>query len=357
MIPPPTLPDVDLPEGWSTAVPEHGDAEVLAAMRARLLTAVRKPTEPDVEAVTSEIVGIGSWTRRQMVVRDPEGRLRAWACVHDRAAGRVMPSVLVDIEDPEADRLAGVLWPWCELVAQQISGARGVETTQLDVMTDAGDERERRWLSGLGYAHTRTWLQMSRPVDAEEELPAPREGVVVRRVRRHELDESTGLPVAEDLQTVHLMLEESFADHFNSYRESFPEFVQRLREDPGHRWDHWWIAEVDGIAGGALVSSVLGADDAGREGSYIDYIGVHRDARGRGVAKALLHTVITDAAGRGRSRVGLEVDADSPTAADQLYLSMGWETRYRTESWHRDVDVPEELMGRPDRAPDEPDLD
>ena len=67
-------------------------------------------------------------------------------------------------------RLAAVLWPWCELVAQQISGARGVETTQLDVMTDAGDERERRWLSGLGYAHTRTWLQMSRPVDADEEL-------------------------------------------------------------------------------------------------------------------------------------------------------------------------------------------
>jgi hypothetical protein len=50
-----------------------------------------------------------------------------------------------------------------------------------------------------------------------------------------------------------------------------------------------------------------------------------------------LHTVIRDAAERGHNRVGLEVDADSPTGADGLYLSMGWVTAYRTESWHRDI--------------------
>ena len=133
----------------------------------------------------------------------------------------------------------------------------------------------------------------------------------------------------------------SFADHFNSYRESFPEFLSRLREAPGHRWDHWWIAdiEVEGqwVPGGAVVASVLPEDKQGHEGTYVDYIGVHRLARGRGVAKSLLHAVIADTARRGRNRVALEVDADSPTGADGLYESMGWVTRYRTESWHRDV--------------------
>jgi len=62
-------------------------------------------------------------------------------------------------------------------------------------------------------------------------------------------------------------------------------------------------------------------------------------ARGRGVAKGLLHTIIADAAARGRDRVGLEVDADSPTGADGLYVAMGWGTKYTTESWHRDVTV------------------
>ena len=62
-------------------------------------------------------------------------------------------------------------------------------------------------------------------------------------------------------------------------------------------------------------------------------------ARGRGVAKGLLHTIIADAAEQGRDRVGLEVDADSPTGADGMYVAMGWGTKYVTESWHKDVRV------------------
>jgi GNAT superfamily N-acetyltransferase len=175
---------------------------------------------------------------------------------------------------------------------------------------------------------------MTRPVDPTEVLPPLRDGVTIRRVETH----GNGIPVAQDLQMVHRMLEESFQDHFNSYRESFPEFVQRLREDPGHRWDHWWLAFVSpGLPAGAIVCSVLAADAQGVEGLYVDYIGVNRAARGRGVAKGLLHTVLGDAALRGRNRVGLEVDDDSPTRADGIYLSMGWVTDYVTESWFRDV--------------------
>ena len=77
----------------------------------------------------------------------------------------------------------------------------------------------------------------------------------------------------------------------------------------------------------------------GPDGSYVSYLGVLEAARGRGVAKGLLRTIIADAAARGRDRVGLEVDADSPTGADGLYTSMGWKTKYVTESWHRDVPV------------------
>jgi ribosomal protein S18 acetylase RimI-like enzyme len=90
---------------------------------------------------------------------------------------------------------------------------------------------------------------------------------------------------------------------------------------------------------GALVAAVTEGSDGGADGSYVEYIGVLQDARGRGVATSLLRTVIADAAARGRDRVGLEVDADSPTGADGLYVSLGWTTSYVTESWHRDVPV------------------
>jgi ribosomal protein S18 acetylase RimI-like enzyme len=159
------------------------------------------------------------------------------------------------------------------------------------------------------------------------------------------------MPDEDDLRTVHDILESAFADHFNSHEETFDEFVTRLREDPGHRWDHWWIAELveegkDPEPAGTLVGTVIegGEDEDGNpkpDASYVSYIGVLQSARGRGVAKSLLKTIIADAASRDRAYVGLEVDADSPTGADGLYVSMGWETSYVTQSWHKDVAVQE----------------
>ena len=337
----PTVPD--LPTGWTSRTPALADHGALVDLVAAHQHSVRGSSSVDPEAVASAATGTASWTRRQLLAEDASGRVGAWVNVHDRAAGRSVVEVVVAPDVAAADELAADLFRWAATTALEVAEQRGLPGTQLDSGAYASDERQRGWLAGAGYRQTRTWLQMSRPVDASEAepgaLPAVREGVTVRRVAKHD----DGLPVAADLQTVHRMLEESFADHFNSYRESFPEFVQRLREDPGHRWDHWWIATIDldgeQVPGGALVSSVLSPDENGVEGSYIDYIGVHRRSRGRGVAKALLHTVIADAARRGRNRVGLEVDADSPTGADGLYRSMGWATRYETESWHRDVTV------------------
>src|SRR5690606_34118863 len=109
---------------------------------------------------------------------------------------------------------------------------RGLGRTQLDAGAFAGDATQRRWLEAAGYSLARSWLQMSRPVLAEEAhrgvLPDPRPGVTVRRVATHD----DGMPVADDLQTVHRVLESAFQDHFNSYRESFGEFLVRLRSEP-----------------------------------------------------------------------------------------------------------------------------
>jgi ribosomal protein S18 acetylase RimI-like enzyme len=288
----------------------------------------------DEVSVAAAVTGSASWTRQQLVLDGPDGAPAAWVTVHDRAAGRSMVDLTVAPDSPAGDHVARVLLGWAADAARELARHRALASTQLDASVFAGDERQQRWLAAAGYRKVRTWLHMSRPVRDADDLPGPRAGVTVRRVAEHE----DGMPVAADLQVVHRMLEESFADHFNSYRESFAEFVQRLREDPGHRWDHWFIAEVEVegaiLPGGALVSSVLPPDENGVEGSYVDYIGVHRRARGLGVAKALIGTVLRDAAARGRNRVDLEVDADSPTGADGLYRALGWTEKYRTESWH-----------------------
>jgi len=331
----------DLPEGWRGRIPGEEDLPALLALRAADHAPFTGEAGVDAAAVRSEVVGQASWTRRQLVVTREDDRPRGWVSVQDRAAGRTTVSLWLE-RDPaagdESSQVAGGLYAWADLQGAAIARLRGLELTRMDASPYAADLVQRGWLERAGYACRRRWLHMTRPVDPHETFPPVRDGVTVRRVARHE----NGVPVAQDLQIVHLMLEESFQDHFNSYRESFPEFVQRLREDPGHRWDHWWLAFVsqedeEYVPAGAIVCSVLAGDATGTEGTYIDYIGVNRAARGRGVAKALLHTVLTDAVDRGHNRVGLEVDADSPTSADGLYRSMGWETDYQTESWFKDV--------------------
>ena len=333
-----------LPTGWTARVPELGDLETLVELRGADRLEHTGSASVDRDAIESEVAGPASWTRRQLLAVDPQGNPRAWMSVHDRAAGRTMVALYVDrsLED-EAATVAGALYAWGELQAREICTLREVTATRLDASPFAADVVQQQWLADAGFSKRRTWPQMTRPVAPEEatSLPAPRAGVTIRQVASHE----NGLPVAGDLHLVHEMLEASFEDHFNSYRESFPEFVQRLREDPGHRWDHWWLAFVEGddgqpLAAGALVGTVLPGGQS-PDGSYVEYIGVHRHARGRGVAKALLYAVIADAARRGRDRVDLEVDADSPTGADGLYTSMGWTTKYVLESWFKELELGE----------------
>ncbi|QIK77218.1 GNAT family N-acetyltransferase [Nocardioides piscis] len=280
--------------------------------------------------------------RENIVVRDESDAIRAWASVHDRAEGRMLLVHIVDRELPTdvATACSDVLFEWAHAQAERVGAERRLSVQQIDTGAFRDDERQHVWLEAAGFERVRTWWQMSRSVTAEEAelVPDParweQDGVVFRLVER----QGDGMPDEGDLRAVHDVLEGAFTDHFNHAEETFHEFLHRLREDPGHRWDHWWLAEVDGEAAGALVGTVS-ESTKGPDGSYVAYLGVLESARGRGVAKGLLNTIIADAAVSGRDRVGLEVDADSPTGADGLYVAMGWGTKYVTESWHKDVPV------------------
>ncbi len=338
-----------LPDGWEVGTPDPSDRSQVAR-----LTQLLRAHERDgrgwagsgVDDVLVEVSEHGLRTRENVVVRDPDGEIQAWGSVHDRAGGRMLFVHIVarNLSAVIGRACSDVLMEWAVGQAREVGAARDLPSQQIDTGAFADDERQHRWLAASGFRLVRTWWQMKRPVSPEESdlVPDPAEwggrDVTFRLVRRA----GDGMPEEADLRELHEVLEGSFVDHFNHFEETFEEFLYRLREDPGHRWDHWWLAELTDGPEPQPVGALIGtaAESAtGPDGSYVSYIGVLEAARGRGVAKGLLRTIIADAASRGRDRVTLEVDADSPTGASSLYLGMGWETAYITQSWHRDVPV------------------
>jgi ribosomal protein S18 acetylase RimI-like enzyme len=338
-----------LPEGWTVGSPDPADRFDVARLT-HLLRAHERHGRgwagSGVDDVMVEVSERGLRMRENVVVRDAEGEIRAWGSVHDRSAGRMLFVHIVERDLPTevADRCSEILVEWAVGQAKAVGAARGLDVQQIDTGAFADDDRQHDWLSGAGFERVRTWWQMSRPVTPDEATLTgspdhwEKDGVVFRLVRRT----GGGMPDEDDLREVHEVLEGAFVDHFNSSEETFEEFLFRLREDPGHRWDHWWLAELTDEETPQPVGALIGTvseSAQGADGSYVSYLGVLEAARGRGVATGLLRTIIADAAARGRDRVGLEVDADSPTGAAGLYTSMGWKTKYVTESWHRDVPV------------------
>lgn len=98
--------------------------------------------------------------------------------------------------------------------------------------------------------------------------------------------------------------------------EQWDAFVSGGTEDP----TQWLIAEHEGRA----VGYARGSNRYASEGcGYVASLGVVREARGQGVARALLTARFADDSARGRIATVLHVDAENPTGATRLYESVG----------------------------------
>ena len=188
----------------------------------------------------------------------------------------------------------------------------GVRVTNL-CGTTATNDAARGLFEENGYSVDRFFLEMERVLDAPVAVEAFPDDVTVRTMR--------GI---EDIEVIVDPLADAFRDHYghtDSTRES--------EVEQWHRWrgtDEWddslvWIVEADGkpVAVNVAITSLGARTDTG----YVASLGVIRDWRGKGIARALLTTSFAEFQRRGKPVVALHVDADSLTGAKMLYESVG----------------------------------
>ncbi|WIB67685.1 GNAT family N-acetyltransferase [Curtobacterium sp. MCBD17_035] len=180
-----------------------------------------------------------------------------------------------------------------------------------------------RLAARAGLVPLRYWLELER--DLADPIPerAVPDGFVLRP------------SVESDVEAIRIARNDAFRDHWGSQSTPAEDWARRFHEDT-FRFDLSYVV-VDG-SGVVVAFSVTEVDPdafAARGGShaYVDYVGVVRDHRGRGLAPLVLGATMRAAQRAGLDHVVLDVDAENPSGALGLYERMGF-VRARTTVSH-----------------------
>lgn len=243
------------------------------------------------------------------VVAAQDGSVAAYAHVESRVPIDLVAMAWVHPEHRDLG-LGTYLVEVMEHRARAKANASEMSFERLVNVVTQWDRPAAKLLTRAGYVPIRHFWSMEMNLNTELAEPDPVPGVIVR----------TFEPVEASM--VFGVLFEAFKDHWGANFSSFEDWSVETLERKGHDPTMWWVAESEGRLVGALV-----ADTSGGTGWVVD-LGVLRNWRGKGIARALLLNSFADFKRRGFMRVGLGVDSESPTGATRLYEGAGM-TKYR----------------------------
>jgi mycothiol synthase len=280
---------------------------------------VRRATPADLDAVVDlgnaferAFLGVESFTREELAdewrqldldqdvwLVDSEGRLAGYATLEERGENRYLSDGYVH-PDLRGRGAGGMLVDLAEARAREL-GAIWVQNTILPA-----DEAAAGVLGSRGYRPVRHFFRMS--IELGDDAPEPEWPEGVRAAPFSE----------DDALAFHEAIEDAWQDHWDYRPRPFEQFRERLLD--GFRYDPslWTVVRAgDEIAGGTICEA--GVYDMG----WIKSLSVRRPWRRHGLGMALLLNAFAQFHARGERRVGLGVDAESPTGATRLYERAG----------------------------------
>ncbi|WP_161958408.1 GNAT family N-acetyltransferase [Ornithinimicrobium cavernae] len=249
-----------------------------------------------------ELLGLGSVFCRDALV---EGRAMVGldGSVHPDHRGRGIGSALLDRLEARAVELAGTVHP--------------AEPLRLRSSGGLPDSSRQRLLEARGYQPDNYFVTMQVQLADWQDPGSPSTAVVPDEAQlRGTLDAHN----------------DAFRDHRN---------FSPIAAD---QWEHWRrsstfrpdqcrvVAEGDRV----LAYVITGENEEGV--IHVELVGTRREARGRGLARQVLLSSLRAARDAGYRVSELEVDSTSPTGADRLYVSVGYESVRVVSRYYRDVD-------------------
>ena len=281
---------------------------------------VRPPTLGDIDAVVElgnaferVFLGIESFTPGEVadawrgldlekdawLIVAPGGRLAGYATLEQRGEGQFQSDGYVH---PEL-RGSGVGGKLVDLAEERARERHAVSVQNAIV---SRDEAARQVLVRREYEPVRHFYRMA--IELGDDPP---EAVWPDGLRNEPFRE-------EDALAFHEAVEEAWQDHWDHSPRSFELFRERVMKGSLYEpalWTAVWSG--DEIAGGTI------CEPEHNEMGWIRSLFVRRRWRRRGLGMALLLNAFRQFHERGERRVGLGVDAESPTGATRLYERAG----------------------------------
>lgn len=265
-----------------------------------------------VEAPGSTIAGYTHLTRRPKLAPEAIG----W--VHPEHRGKGLGGLLVGLAEQRTREI--VFAPGAE------------EPKAVSQGTNTRTPGAAELLRSRGYTVDRTFWRMSIEL-GDEEPPAPTwpDGIELRPMR-----------LGTDDRAVNETVVTAFRDHWGSSPLPFEEWRQ-LRIYGNRLFDpELWLLAWNGDR---LVGASLNLDEDGE--AWVQTLGVLREARGKGLGKALLIESFRAFHRRGHRKIYLGVDSENATGATGLYENAGmvvdrewlhWEKQLRAGRVSRPTD-------------------
>ena len=172
-----------------------------------------------------------------------------------------------------------------------------------------------------GYQTVRHFWRMQIEMETAPEVPRLPDGIVLR-----------SFVTGQDDRATHAAVTEAFLDHWGSTPTTFEEWAPSRIGVDGFDPTLWFLAveEATGEIAGCSLGRMRGEDTG-----WIRSFSVRRPWRKQGLGLALLKHSFGAFYQRGLRKVGLGVDAQSPTGATRLYERAGMRVVHRFDRFAR----------------------